>query len=42
MMKRSKDYPPKSRADLQGILPPYALEKDEFPLIVLAVIEALS
>ena len=27
MMKWSKDHPPKSRADLRGILPPYALEK---------------
>ena len=50
MMKRSKDHLfPRSRADLWGILPPYAptliahlLQKDEFPLIVLAMVEALS
>ena len=27
MMKRSKDYLPRSQADLQGILPLYALKK---------------
>ena len=42
MIKWSKDYLSKSQADLQGILPSYALEKDEFLLIVLAIVEALS
>ena len=27
MMKQLKNHPPRSRADLQGILPPYALQK---------------
>ena len=42
MMKRSKNHLLKSRADLQGILSPYTLKKDEFLLIVLAIVRALS
>ena len=50
MMKHSKDHLfLKSQTDLQSILPPYALtliayfsQKDEFPIIVLAMVEALS
>ena len=43
MMKQSK-YPlfPKNQTSLQDILPFYTLEKDKFPLIVLAIVEALS
>ena len=48
--KQSKDYLfPRSQTYLQGILPPYAptliahlSQKDEFPVIVLAMIEARS
>ena len=42
MMKQSKDHLLRSWADLQDILPLYTPEKDEFSLIVLAMIEAFS
>ena len=43
MMKRSKNHLfSKSQTYLQSILLPYTLEKDEFFLIVLAMVEALS
>ena len=42
IIKRSKNHPPRSQTDLQGILPPYTSEKGEFPLIVLAIVETLS
>ena len=40
--KTVKDHLPKSQADLQDILLHYALEKDKFPLIVFAMVKALS
>ena len=42
MIKQSKDYFPRSWTYLQGILLAYALKKDEFSLIVLAMVETLS
>ena len=43
MMKQLKNHLfPRSRTYLQGILPPYALEKNEFPFTVLALVKALS
>ena len=43
MMKWLKNhFFSRSRTDLQGILPLYVPEKDEFPLIVLAMVEAFS
>ena len=42
MIKWLKDHFPRNRVDLWGIIPPYVLEKYEFLLIVLAMIEALS
>ena len=42
MMKWSKDYFLKSKADLQGILPLYVPKKDEFLLTVLAIVQVLN
>ena len=42
IMKRSKNHFLTSQADLQSILPLYALKKDEFSLIVLAINEAFN
>ena len=36
--KRSKDHLLRSQADLQAILPPYTLQKDELSLIVLTIV----
>ena len=42
IIKQSKNHLLRKRPDLQGILPPYASEKDDFPLIVLPMVEAFS
>ena len=43
IMKRSKDHLfPRSETYLHGVLPPYTLQKNEFFLIVLAIVEALG
>ena len=42
MTKRSKNQLSRSQLDLQDILPSYTPEKNEFSLIVLAMVEAFS
>ena len=42
MIKWSKDHLLKDQANLQSILPPYTPKKDEFPLIVLVIVETFS